>query len=246
MSCVTTADLGKPIAAIVERCGAPGSVMSLATINQLLYADADAGQVVTVWFDADQMRARVLQFYASPSGPSQPEPVWTVTLPFQSGARDVALGHMKLADAQSALAADADVTTEYGAAFRSTAHNDVVLAGSSEDHILRAAFVGERASLVQSGMIASPLGETPLDYMSPIPRDAWLRPGPGRSTGPHSTIFRVDVDATGIVRKINIVIPSDDAAFDASTQLKLGDAKFRPATLDKRPVSGTSFVQVRH
>jgi len=48
------------------------------------------------------------------------------------------------------------------------------------------------------------------------------------------------------VRNVTIVVASGDAAFDASTQQRLGDAKFRPATLDKRAVAGTSFVQVRH
>jgi Gram-negative bacterial TonB protein C-terminal len=246
MSCVTPADLGKPITAIVERCGAPSAVMSLSTINQLMYADADSGQVVTVWFDADQMRARVLQFSTSPAGPSLPEPDWTVTLPFESGAREIALGGMTLADAQGALATDADVTTKAGAAFRSTAQNDDIVLAASDDHVLRTAFVGERASLVQAGLIASPLGTAPFDYLSPVPRDAWLRPSPKPPSGPHSTIFRIDVDAEGIARKVAVVTPSGDATFDAATQQRIGDAKFRPATLNERPVSGACFVQVRH
>jgi TonB family protein len=241
MSCVTPADLGKPIAAIVERCGPPGSVVSLSTENELLYADGGRG--VSITFDADQMRARILQFFTMPPAPAQPFADWTVTLPFESGARQIALGHMTVADAQSTLAADADVTTQYGAAFHSTDRNDVVLASSTDDHVLRAAFVGERASLMQSGIIASPLDDAPLDYMSPIPRDTWLK---ADGTGSRTTIFRIDVDATGIVRNVTIVVASGDAAFDASALQRLGDAKFRPATLDKRPVSGTSFVQVRH
>ncbi len=176
MSCVTPADLGKPIAAIVERCGAPETVMSLSTENELLYADSGRGVQIT--FDADQMRARVLQFFTKPPAPSQPFADWTVTLPFESGAREIALGHMTIADAQSTLTADADVTTQGGAAFRSTDRNDVVLDSTTDDHILRAAFVGERASLVQSGIIASPLDAAPLDYMAPLPRDAWLKPAP--------------------------------------------------------------------
>jgi hypothetical protein len=244
MNCVTPADLGKPIAAIVERCGAPDSVMTLGTQNSMVYGDS--GQGVGITFDADQMRVRVLQFFTYPTPPpSGPMADWNVTLPFQRGAHEISLGHTTLAEVQGALAVDADVTTQYGEAFRSTSDNDVVLAGT-EDHILRAAFVGERAALVQQGIIASPLGEAPLNYMSPIPRDAWLRPIPVRNTGPRSTIFRIDVDAEGIARKVSIVIPSGDAAFDASTQQRIGDAKFRPATLDKRPVSGTCFVQVHH
>jgi len=241
MSCVTAADLGKPIAAIVERCGAPRSVMSLATANWLIYADG--GQGMTIWFDADQMRERILEFVTMPATQPGLSADWNLTLPFESGARDVALGHMTLADAESALAVDADVTTENGAPFRSTAHDDVVLASSPDDHVLRAAFVGERMSLVQSGIIASELNVAPIDYVAPIVRNAWLK---ADGTGSQTTIFRVDVDATGIVRNVTIVVPSGDAAFDTSTQLRLSDAKFRQATLDNRPVSGASFVQVRH
>src|ERR1700678_4558167 len=140
MSCVTPADLGKPIAAIVERCGAPDAVISVWTQNQLLYADG--GQGVSVSFDADQMRARILQFFTMPPAPLQPFADWNLTLPFESGAREVALGHMTLADAQNALAVDADVTTNAGIAFRSTADDDIVLA-FDEQHVARAAFIGE-------------------------------------------------------------------------------------------------------
>jgi len=242
MSCVTPADLGKPIAAIVERCGAPEVVMSVWTQNQLLYADG--GQGVSISFDADQMRARILQFFTMPPLPSEPFADWDVTLPFESGAKAIALGHLTLAEAQSALAGDADVTTNAGVAFRSTARNDIVLA-FDDRHVARAAFIGERASLVQDGIIASQLGDAPLDYTQPIPREEWLRK-PDASTGLRTTIFRVDIDAAGIARKVTIVVASEDAGFDASTQSRIGDAKFRPATLDKRPVSGAIFVQVRH
>jgi TonB family protein len=237
------ADLGKPIAAIVERCGAPTIVVSLGTSNELFYADGGRG--TSLWFDADQMRVRVIQFSAIPPAPSQPIADWNVTLPFESGPQAIALGKMTLSDAQTSLAVDADVTTNIGAAFRSTSHNDIVLAGRSDDHVLLAAYVGERASLVQLGIIASPIDQAPLDYMSPVPRDAWLSLR-SEQTGSRTTIFRVDVDAEGIVRNVTIVLASGDAAFDASTQQRIGDARFRPATLDKRPVSGTSFVQVRH
>jgi hypothetical protein len=242
MSCVTPADLGKPIAAIVERCGPPLGVMSVWTQNQLLYAEG--GQGVSVTFDADQMRARIIQFFTMPPDPSQPIANWTVTLPFESGPREIALGQMTLADAQSTLAVDADVTTNTGVAFRSTANNDILLA-FDEQRIARQAFVGERASLVQSGMIASQLGDAPLDYLQPVPRDDWLRKPDGTS-GARTTIFRIDIDGEGIARKVTIVIPSGDSAFDVSTQQRISDARYRPATLSKRPVSGTIFVQVRH
>jgi hypothetical protein len=243
MSCVAPADLGKPIAAIVERCGAPDIVVSLGAENQLLYVNGGKG--TAIYFDADQLRARILQFTSFRPEPSEPSADWTVTLPFESGARAIRLGHMTLADAQTEFAADADVTTEYGAAFRSTPQNDVVLAGSSDSHVLVGAFVGERVALVQMGLIAAPLDQAPLDYMSPVPRDAWLSLRT-KQTGSRTTIFRIDVDAEGIVRKVTIVLASGDAAFDATTQQRIGDAQFRPATLDKRPVSGTYFVQVRH
>ena len=237
--CVTPADLGKPIAAIVQRCGAPLGVSSIGSQNSLLYWDEGRG--ISVWFDADQMLARVVQFFTAPPHPSEPYPDWTVTLPFASGARPVAFGEMTRDEARSALAVDADVTTQYGAAYRSSAHDDVVLAFDS--NVLRAAFVGERATLVQNGMIEPAFGEIPLDYMSPIPRDAWLRTS---GDGPLTTICRVDIDAEGIARKVTVVVASGDAAFDASLQSRIGDARFRPATLAKRPVSGAIFVQVRH
>jgi hypothetical protein len=241
--CVTAADLGRPITAIVHRCGAPELVMSLGMSHELLYIDIDAGRIATVYFDADQTRVRILQFFAMPPGTPEPVGDWNIALPFQSGEHDIHLGTMTLADAQNALAADTDVTTAAGAAFRSTPENDIVL-DCSKDSVVRAAYIGERAALVQLGMIASPLGEAPLRYIQVVPRDAWLKSE--GTTGAQSTIFRVDVDAAGIVRNVVIVIPSSDAVFDASTQAKIGDARFRPATLEARAVPGSCFVQVRH
>jgi TonB family protein len=242
VTCVTAADLGRPIAAIVHRCGAPGSVMTFGTANVLVYGEA--GRSTIVYFDGDQTRARILQFLTIPPEQSQPIPDWTVPLPFQSGVREIVLGQMTLPDAQSALAADADVTNEGGAAFRSTPETDIVLGSFTDDHVLRSASLGERASLTQMGMIASPLGEAPLAYLAPVPRDAWLKSD--GTTGAQSTIYRIDVDASGIVRNVVVIIASGDAAFDASTQAKISDARFRPATLEHRPVSGSCFVQVRH
>jgi len=206
--------------------------MSQATANTLFYTNN--GRTTVVWFDADQMRARILQFS------TMPLLGWNVALPFRSGVHEIDLGSITFTDAQNTLAADVDVTSENSVAFRSTPQNDIVLSGN-DNHVL-GAFVGERASLMQLGIIASPLGSAPLDYMQPLPRDAWFVESAGRQT----TIFRIDVDAQGIVRKVTIVVPSSDAAFDTSTQLRFEDATFRPATIDKRPVSGSTFVQVRH
>lgn len=242
MTCVTPADLGKPIAAIVQRCGAPSLVMSLGSQNQMLYAGED-GHGVSISFDADQLRARILQFFSYPPEPSQPNPEWSVTLPFASGARPVAFEELTLNDAQSDFAADADVTTPIGAAYRSTSSDDIVLAFASEEHRLRAAFIGERSALVQTGIIASPLDAPPLDYMSPVPREKWLKDG---GAGSRTTILRIDVDAEGIARKVTAVVASGDAAFDAALLTRVADVKFRPATLSKRPVSGAVFVQMRH
>ncbi len=240
MSCVTPADLGKPIAAIVERCGAPLGVGAIQTENALFYFDGPRG--TAVFFDADQMRTRVLRFFMLPPNESEPAD-WSLTLPFQSGGRAITLGRTTLADVQSALAGDADVTVDYGAAFRSTPHDDIVLAASKTDHVLSTAFIGERASLVQSGLLAAALGDAPIVYEPPVPLDDWIKAG---STGPQTTIFRIDVDAGGITRKVTIVVASHDTAFDASTQARLGDAKFRAARMDSRPVSGAVFLQVRH
>jgi hypothetical protein len=226
---VTPADLGKPIAAIVERCGPPDLVDSIYTSNQLFYAGN--GRSTTVIFDADQLLVRVIQFNTSPPEPSQPAQQWSLTLPLESGSHDVVLGKTQLHETQSAFAADADVMPHHGAAFRSTLPNTVV--------------VGARAPLTQLGVLDSALGHEPLDYTSPYPRDAWLRPQ-NRATGPRATLFRVDIDAQGIARNVAIILPSDDAAFDTSTKQRLSDANYRPATLEKRPVSGAIFVQVRH
>jgi hypothetical protein len=240
---VTPADLGKPIAAIVERCGAPDVVMSISTENELFFVDN--GKDVSVFFDADQTRARVIQFATVPTDQTMKAAEWNITLPFESGARDIVLGKTTLSDVQSMLSNDADVTTNSGAAYRSTPSIDVVLASQNSGSVLSAAYVGERAAFVQMEMIASPIGSATLEYRAPLPLEPFLRFGTSPS-GSRATIFRIDVDATGIARTVAVVIPSGDAQFDTATRQRIGDAAFRPATLGKRPVSGSVFVQVRH
>ena len=57
------------------------------------------------------------------------------------------------------------------------------------------------------------------------------RTGVADGNGPRTTIVRIDVDATGIVRTVTIVVPSGDAAFDAALAARFGDDRYTPATL---------------
>ena len=65
-------------------------------------------------------------------------------------------------------------------------------------------------------------------------------------SGPQTTIVRLDIDAAGVVRAVDIVVASDDPAFDAALAARLGYDAYRPARLGGRPVAGSVVREVRH
>jgi hypothetical protein len=54
------------------------------------------------------------------------------------------------------------------------------------------------------------------------------------------------VDRGGIVRNVAIVVPSDDATFDAALVQKLGSDTYAPAKLGGRAIGASVYREVRH
>jgi hypothetical protein len=48
------------------------------------------------------------------------------------------------------------------------------------------------------------------------------------------------------VRAVTVVVPSDDAAFDAALGARLDDDSYEPARLASRPVAASIFRELRH
>ena len=92
------------------------------------------------------------------------------------------------------------------------------------------------------GALPQPVDEPPFSYLAPVLKRTALPDGAGTRT----TVVRVDVDRLGIVRTVEVVIPSSDSAFDAALAARLNDDTYVPARLGDRPIAASVFRELRH
>ena len=102
--------------------------------------------------------------------------------------------------------------------------------------------IGERVALVRLGALPLPVNEPPFPFVAPALRHTALPDG----AGARATVVRLDVDPFGIVRTVEVVIPSSDAAFDATLPARLNDDTYVPARLGGRPIAASVFRELRH
>jgi hypothetical protein len=236
LTCVTPADLGRPIAAIVQRCGIPASVGCSRTGNHLLYDGAPGG--TDVLFDADDTAILALDFQQR-----APE---RLALNVGAHAFTFAFGVTTLPDAQSQLSDVADVSGTSWAAYRVDARVTLVAQFDSATGTLQRLTLGKPATLKRLGVLPVPLGEPALDYVPPRIRGTLPLAQPANRAGNRATIVRIDVDRYGISRHVTVIVPSSDRAFDDALVTRLDDVRFEPATLSGRTIASTDFALVTH
>ncbi len=103
--------------------------------------------------------------------------------------------------------------------------------------------VGDRATLLRLGYLTDP---TPTQTRFPFTAPVLRRTAVPDGSGARATVLRLDLDRGGIVRKVSVVIPSDDAAFDDQLVAKLGGDAYAPAKLGGRAIGASVFREVRH
>ena len=59
-------------------------------------------------------------------------------------------------------------------------------------------------------------------------------------------MLRLDLDRGGAVKKVAIVVPSDDAAFDQQLVARLATDAYAPAKLGGRAIGASVLREVRH
>jgi outer membrane biosynthesis protein TonB len=57
---------------------------------------------------------------------------------------------------------------------------------------------------------------------------------------------RIDLDRGGVIRKVVVMIPSDDKAFDDQLVARFGRDAYAPAKLGGRPIGASVWREVRH
>jgi hypothetical protein len=230
--CVTADALAVPVAALVRRCGAPARVASRNDGNHFTFLDD--GATVDALVDPDAAVVRALDIYAeSPA---------TIVVAIDGATRTFAFGSYDMMHADADLAGAADYSFSDGRAYRLDAGHELVLSFNPATKKLTRISIGERLTLERMNLLPEQIDRRPFTYLAPVPKQMAVSDG----SGTHATVVRVDVDRFGIVRAVTVVVPSDDAAFDAALGARLDDDSYEPARLASRPVAASIFRELRH
>ncbi|MEA2689901.1 MAG: hypothetical protein QOD51_2508, partial [Candidatus Eremiobacteraeota bacterium] len=224
--------LHRPLAALVRSYGAPASVATRDDGQHVVFGDATASVSAVVDDDAT-IHAVDLAF---PAGTKYAVDVDGKTHTFTFGAT-TSLG------ARDELAADAETEGANFRVFRRTADSGIVLVFEPKTSTLTHVVVGDRATLLRLGYLTDP---TPTQTRFPFTAPVLRRTSVPDGSGARATVLRVDLDRGGVVRKVTVVIPSDDPSFDEQLVVKLSNDAYAPAKLGGRAIGASVLREVRH
>ncbi|MEA2721342.1 MAG: hypothetical protein QOJ39_3206 [Candidatus Eremiobacteraeota bacterium] len=224
--------LHRPLAALVRVYGAPASVATRDDGQHVVFGDATASVSAVVDDDAT-IHAVDLAF---PAGTKYAVDVDGKTHTFTFGAT-TSLG------ARDELAADAETEGANFRVFRRTADSGIVLVFEPKTSTLTHVVVGDRATLLRLGYLTDP---TPTQTRFPFTAPVLRRTSVPDGSGARATVLRVDLDRGGVVRKVTVVIPSDDPSFDEQLVVKLSNDAYAPAKLGGRAIGASVLREVRH
>ena len=224
--------LHRPLAALVRSYGAPASVATRDDGQHVVFGDATASVSAVIDDDAT-IHAIDLAF---PAGTKYAVDVDGKTHTFTFGTTT------SLA-ARDELAADAETDGANFRVFRRTADSAIVLVFEPKTSTLAHVVLGDRATLLRLGYLTDP---TPTQTRFPFTAPVLRRTSVPDGSGARATVLRLDLDRGGIVRKVAIVIASDDPSFDEQLAAKLSNDAYAPAKLGGRAIGASVFREVRH
>lgn len=224
--------LHRPLAALVRAYGAPASVATRDDGQHVVFGDA-SGSVSAIVDDDATIHAVDLAFPAGTRYAVDVEGT-THTLTFgattSEGARDE-------------LAADAETSGASFRVFRRTGDSGLVLVFDPKTSLLAHVVLGDRATLLRLGYLSDP---TPVQSRFPFTAPVLRHTAVPDGSGPNATVLRLDLDRGGVVRKVTVVVPSDDAAFDRQLVARLANDSYAAAKLGGRAIGASVYREVRH
>ncbi len=145
--------------------------------------------------------------------------------------------------ARDELAADAETEGAGFRVFRGDGESAFVLVFDAVTSTLTHVVVGDRATLLRLGYLAVPQPLQPqFGFVAPQLRHSAV----GDGSGSRATIVRLDLDRSGTVVAVDVVVPSGDAPFDAALTAGMRHDAYRPAQLGGRPIGASVFREIRH
>jgi hypothetical protein len=224
--------LHRPLAALVRAYGAPASVATRDDGQHVVFGDA-AASITAIVDDDATIHAVDLVF---PTGT-------TYTLDIEGKSHTFSFGVTTSLGARDELAADAETEGANFRVFRRSADSGVVLVFDATGAKLTHLVVGDRATLLRLGYLTDPTpAQQRFPFVAPVLKHSSVADG----SGAKATVLRLDLDRSGIVRKVAVVVPSDDAAFDQELIAKVAQDSYRPAKLGGRSIGASVLREVRH
>ena len=224
--------LHRPVAALVRSYGAPASVATRDDGQHVTFGDA-MGSIVAIVDDEATIHAVDLAF---PAGT-------TYAIDVQGKLHTVTFGKTTSLGARDELAVDAENEGPNFRVFRRSGDSGVVLVFDAKSSMLTHVVAGDRATLLRLGYLTDPTPtQTRFPFTAPVLRHSDVTEG----TGARATVVRLDLDRGGIVRKVAVVIASDDKAFDDQLVARIAHDSYAPAKLGGRPIGASVWREVRH
>jgi hypothetical protein len=224
--------LHRPVAALVRAYGAPASVATRDDGQHVTFGDATASVVAIVDDDAT-IHALDLTF---PAGT-------TYTIDVQGKPHTVTFGKTTSLGARDELAVDAETEGANFRVFRRSGDSGIVLVFDAKTSTLAHVVAGDRATLLRLGYLADPMPtQTRFPFTAPVLKHTDVPDG----TGTRATVLRLDLDRGGVVRKVAVMIPSDDKAFDDQLVARMSRDAYAPAKLGGRAIGASVWREVRH
>ncbi len=119
---------------------------------------------------------------------------------------------------------------------------ECVLFFNPKSHVLERSVFGARGTLVALGLIADDPLTKQFAYVAPTIRRTKLKSYTGDDK--RRFVARLKLDDRGIVRSVDVAIPSADPASDARGTVALREDAFKRAMLGERPIAATVYREV--
>jgi hypothetical protein len=224
--------LHRPVAALVRAYGVPASVATRDDGQHVTFGDA-AGSVAAIVDDEATIHAVDLVF----------PPGTAYALDVQGKTHTVTFGKTTSLAARDELAADAETEGPNFRVFRRSGDSGIVLVFDPKTSALTHVVAGDRATLLRLGYVADPMPtQTRFPFAAPVLKHTDV----GDGTGARATVVRIDLDRGGVVRKVVVMIASDDKAFDDQLIARFGHDAYAPAKLGGRSIGASVWREVRH
>jgi hypothetical protein len=224
--------LHRPVAALVRAYGVPASVATRDDGQHVTFGDA-AGSVAAIVDDDATIHAVDLVF----------PPGTAYALDVQGKTHTVTFGKTTSLAARDELAADAETEGPNFRVFRRSGDSGIVLVFDPKTSALTHVVAGDRATLLRMGYLADPMPtQTRFPFTAPVLKHTDVADG----TGARATVVRIDLDRGGVVRKVAVMIASDDKAFDDQLVARIARDAYAPAKLGGRPIGASVWREVRH